>query len=856
MAFIFPDESIGNRLGQGLSQGLSQGLQQLAQMKLKEYQQKQQATGLQQMFPEMKQEGIQALSRLSPENLKYAIPEMLKNVQAEKASAKWNEQYGLNKINDNQGSFGQSTVQPSPTPTSNLADLLNLTPGQRSQDQPIGSLFGQGMPTARPTTQPQEQQYIPGKAGSRALSLGATPKEAMSIEQEAAKSYQQQGSNQIRKQTQIDKSLAKFNDRLDVKIDGAERLKESSIRALELIRSDETRSGLMGLLPLGLTQANAATRMLAKSMEEIVGAQAAMGGSQAAKAKILQARLQKPSLDMPIEAQEEMFMQYITDADKILNQGKIRDELRLANNYNNPAGLDTKINEIYRQRYEQGQSQTGTKPNQQIDQPSRQTTQPNQPNFIPELQNPYGKSFGEAVVKSMGTGLIGKPKDYNEFEKTVRLATGTAGRFAGQAVTGYGDLLAAGLGIGKYLSHGKTPSYGEIQEKYLPFSLPTTEDVARGMSKLTNGWTDPRTSTEKKLYDMAGVAGSLFSPAKLVGTTTKIVSKILGALGAPLKYAELTGKVMKPFTGPWANAEMSLGRALGLAAGSEAAATGVEALGGGPTAQAIARLGVMAIAATKGGRAMLEETEKNNYELSKNLFAQDKVDIKHTIGRITAFENKIIKTGTKDADIILKLAKDQKNALLKSVKKERVTTVTNKLSGATTTKTVTNYKKPVNEVIKMKENLNKTYRQTTRPRVSGEGYFPENLRGELGELIDIIREPINRASRLNKDAATVFATAEEITKGLGQSSKTTRFLTRNANKLGHGGAHSPSYALLGLATGGMLHGIAGLPKAWSLFKTAPGFKMYTDLMKAAAKEQIRPVIQNLAKFDKLANRIK
>lgn len=71
--------------GEMFGQALGQGLQALANMKLQQYQQKQQEAGLQQMFPEMKPEGIQALSRLSPEYAKYAIPQMLKNVQQEKS---------------------------------------------------------------------------------------------------------------------------------------------------------------------------------------------------------------------------------------------------------------------------------------------------------------------------------------------------------------------------------------------------------------------------------------------------------------------------------------------------------------------------------------------------------------------------------------------------------------------------------------------------------------------------------------------------------------------------------------------------------------------------------------------------
>jgi hypothetical protein len=180
MAFIFPDESVGNRLGQGLSQGL----QALAQMKLQQYQQKQQEPGLQQMFPEMKPEGIQALSRLSPEYAKYAIPQMLKNAQLQKSLQYIDQTSGGNQ-GDQTGGLGilngSSGVRPS-LATKAIPASTNLTTAPTSGNVPIKT-----KPSIQPSNLPELNRPISTNAAKIAVAMGSPVDKAIRIQQEDRK---------------------------------------------------------------------------------------------------------------------------------------------------------------------------------------------------------------------------------------------------------------------------------------------------------------------------------------------------------------------------------------------------------------------------------------------------------------------------------------------------------------------------------------------------------------------------------------------------------------------------------------------------------------------------------------------
>ena len=78
-------------------------------------------------------------------------------------------------------------------------------------------------------------------------------------------------------QKRIDVNTKQFNDQIDKAADEALEMKLKAQEALDIIARGNRRSGVSGLLPLGLTMANSDTRVLDKIYAELAASVAAKG---------------------------------------------------------------------------------------------------------------------------------------------------------------------------------------------------------------------------------------------------------------------------------------------------------------------------------------------------------------------------------------------------------------------------------------------------------------------------------------------------------------------------------------------------------------------------------------------------
>lgn len=428
---------------------------------------------------------------------------------------------------------------------------------------------------------------------------------------------------QIANQRRIDASSKKFRENLDNTFTELGNTVEDAKRALQLIKKGTTRSGITGMLPLGLTMANADTRELQKVYETLALNLSASTRGILSKAKIEAARATKPSLDMPVEAQVRLLNRIIQQAENGgMALGKIKDQLIEENGGLIPEGLETKVHQIYRQLYPQGTN---------------------------------SQRVGTQQDETEQQGAAG-PQEENLLANLTRKGISGASRVLAGAAGGLGDIAGAAVGGVNYLSGGRTPNYEELGKKIpLPW---TSEQIAQGIDKFTGGYTKPQGGFEELTDDILSTFGSLFMPGKAL---THVVGAI-GKAGVGANLAQKTGKILLPFSG----IQMPATQALKLAAGGELAAKTASAMGAGSGTQTLTRMAFMAAAGTKGGRAALTEEGATLLNGAKQGFAGQKENVSHTIGEITKFENSVKRAAYPDQNYILGLTQELKDGLKKS----------------------------------------------------------------------------------------------------------------------------------------------------------------------------------------------
>jgi hypothetical protein len=269
------------------------------------------------------------------------------------------------------------------------------------------------------------------------------------------------------------------------------------------------------------------------------------------------------------------------------------------------------------------------------------------PNILSEVNRRYKQQFGntlkdttdsEAQQYNREYDALGKEgeqnPDTNLAAKGVRNAAGIT-KSVGAGVAGIpGDAISTGFGAANWLTRpyeqgnqpqslgekldkfgapkekianfGTVPTYEEIQDKYLPISLPTSAQTNEFIDKLTGGYTAPKNEVEQALQNVGTFVGSLVGGA-LKGPAVSALSKVL----SPAKAATAANLVL-PFSGvPWK-------KSLAIASASETAGQVASKLFGlGTEAQIAARIAAGSVVAGYGTAGIIEEGVSDVYNIAR-----------------------------------------------------------------------------------------------------------------------------------------------------------------------------------------------------------------------------------------------
>ena len=523
------------------------------------------------------------------------------------------------------------------------------------------------------------------------------------------------------KQKEITTEYKKFKEDVSKAAQNSETMIDLAERAKALINTGKARSGMAGNLPVEWSFAGKDTRNLDKIYNQLAAAIEAKRGGPMSKAKIFFAKAQKPSMNMPVEAQ-------LTMLDEIIHDSK-NDELRLnsivsnmleENDWVTPKGLREKAVKEWQSKREKWSPVENTQ--------QQKGTQQQETNALGDALGYVGPALGIAAAIPVG------------------------------AATGLANIGGAALGGANYIANamGKEIPYAkEIQGK-----LPTSENVLGALDKATGGFTAPKGPWTEVGRSIAEVFGSLASgPQGMVSKAIKPIQGLLKYIGTPEKAIKATGKMILPFSGLALPAQ----KALKFALYGEAGAKGAEALGAGPLVQSISRMAFAHTAANPNTRNLLQKTAAKNYEEATEIFKPVTVSAE----RMQSIVNDLGKQFTRQG------------VTHKEELKEIMTSVKDSLKEAK------NGKVALNDLIAVKQNLNKRFGWSEKQAVfigkdsalkQSRDYLPEGLRKPLGRIIGEVKGEIEKAAKAYPKGASLYAEAEDMTKGLAASGTWTKWL--------------------------------------------------------------------------------
>lgn len=747
MAIVLNDpyaRGVGGDIGSRIGNSLSTGLQGLAQSKLQmlqqQLQQAQQARGFSGL-PGVTPEYAQALSMVNP----LAQQQVLKGLQQQNL-----QQQNLSQIMNQLQQGGYSPEE------SALLQLLSSNP----------KALLEGMSALR-GGQPEGMQNQPVQA-----SLPMAQQQNQASMTPAQRIGQSSGVYNQKQQAQINAATKKWNDGVSLAVRNAEDTIEDAQEALKILNEGGTAAGLYGNLPDFLQSGK--SRLLESKYNAIAGRLAGQYGIPT-NAKIRFAQSQKPQLNMPLETQRAHLLNIIKQAQKPLLMAQLRDQLISQNNYQIPAGLETKVNQAYKDY----------------------------------LQQEGSSNEMMGMQKAVSQGGLTPNRDNEDLLGTLLRGGVRSAARMGSATLGLpGDITGAVTGLTNYLTGTQIPN-----------PLPGSRDIDEAINKATGGYTKPSEGFEQVLDDIVSTAGSLFGPAKVPG----VAAKLFAGAGAP-KIAAKAATIKLPFTG-----EIPLAKALKLAAYGEAGAKTVEALGGGPIPQAVAKLTFMTAASAPGARSKLQALTEQEYALARQQFAGEKESVKNLIGRITQLENKFTREALPEADVWKPIIESVRNGLHQSP----------------------DGKMNINELIKQEQNLNSLFSRTQPEYFKGQAgsRLPKDIIEPLREIKEEIGKVIGRSAKKNPEALQHYLKAKDLYRGLQEESKLTRWLTNNAKFTGLFSSSLPSF-LFKKGMGGILEWAAKYPKAWDAFRNPRLKADFALAMKSANEGNAKAFIQHLSKVDK------
>lgn len=288
------NRSRGSMIGSQIGAGLSEGIQRLAQSKMQALEQRNTAKELQNWVDEPT---ANFLSKFSPQEQFQALQSLI--------------QPGTGGTLSDMMSTGLGGQQP------NISqDQMGLIqPQNRQQGTPINARQLLAQQQAQPVQAPKPGL---GSVGS----LDGKPRKASPVQIQADKAY---------------------NASLDEGIANAKQLKSSAEEYLALLDTGKVDTGFTGAyLPNQLQ--NKETEQANALSEELAGMLLKNFGT-ATNAKIKFARNQKPNPGLSADSQRKLAERLIKKADKVIQEGNIRDELILSNNNETPSAIKQLVGE-------------------------------------------------------------------------------------------------------------------------------------------------------------------------------------------------------------------------------------------------------------------------------------------------------------------------------------------------------------------------------------------------------------------------------------------------------------------------------------------------------------------------------
>jgi hypothetical protein len=781
MAGILPAPfNLGGEIGKSIRTGLSGGLNTLAQFKLNEMMKRQQESVSSESYKKL---GLPDISS-QPEKIQQIIlnryleehPEYFDNLSGGQGQGQTNPMQQQSQMQGQQamGQLGQAFRQPQ-GPTNANDVMANAMQQQLGMQQPA--------------------------------TMGATPSDATSARygyiprtrKEKADYFKFTTNQEMAKQKDIKRDTKGFRKDLQKLYQSDVEIKESAQKALSLISTGKTRAGIASYAPLW--GAGKETRELAKIYSELAGKKAAEGGGIQSRARIRLAEAQKPSLDMPIEAQEDMLRDIINTSKKRgLAMRDIARDITRSNNGVIPENYEDMVYDQYRKLH---------------------------PDMIEDNQQP-------AV---QGSRTQAHEEDF--VDQLARVGGTTAAKVGQGAITGLGNLAQAGAGLTDYVA-GKfdaQPNIGEAVRKYSP--LPTSESVSKRLSQWTNGKTNPQSTAEEYLYNIAELFGSMFMPGAAAGK----VATGLGKIGLGADKASKVIKYALPFSGSTATPA----KMLAAATAGETARSATEVLGGGSASQILAQGAAMLATGSAGTRAKTAEEALTLMDKARKGFGDIKVDSRPTINSLREIKQHASRTNHPYA----KELSDVVDEVIGGIEKSQET----QLRGRGM---VLTYNHRVVALIDAAKNINSRYGWSLEPKISGAKFTPAEMRPALGKIVKTLDETIARAAKLSpeaEEAARSYFTGKDIYKALNTHSKTVQFFIDNADiSSAFAAHHSWPSTIFNLIKGTVAYTGRDISKVESLLKTTVGRNAYLKAIKSAAMNDRNGFIRSMTILGKISSK--
>lgn len=254
---------------------------------------------------------------------------------------------------------------------------------------------------------------------------------------------------------------------------------------------------------------------------------------------------------------------------------------------------------------------------------------------------------------------------------------------------------------------------------------------------------------------------------------------------------------------------------------------------GGPIGKGLAKIGTVLGISFAGGRKALTKAMQESYQTAENLAGTAKESAKELAKDIKAITQDV-NTGVKTPGKTF--TADSIRGISSAIKNDKIDV-----------KNAWKLKREVNELLGDKET-------------------PTTARRYLGKLGESLSKVINSYGQTNKEFGAAYKKAEDIYKGLNSATDIARTIQESVNKetltnnliksILYGAALKSPGVLPTLAAGtGLITGIQKFTRFTELLKNSTeARKYYSNILKAASKENAAAINRNAIKLDKLATK--